>query len=304
MKKIILLILSFWYSHQTWAQQEASFTHYMYNSSGINAAYVGSRDVLAATLLHRTQWMSLDGAPVTQTFNVHTPVGNQKIALGMSIINEKIGPTKSTAFYGDVAYRMMLSDNSRIAFGLKAGVNVFKTSFKELDIGEVYDEAFAQDLSSEIIPNFGTGVYYDTPNFYVGLSVPRMLNNKMEGQFVTKKRHYYLIAGYATQISERLMFKPTTVIKATAGAPVIMDLTGEFVVNDRFSLGAKYRTNDGIGILLGLNLSKVLIFGYSFDWSTGSYWNKTKNLAQRTSHELMLRYEFDYKDKVHSPRYF
>lgn len=304
MKKITILLLSLWGFQSTFAQQDAIFTHYMYNTLGVNAAYAGSRDVITGTLLHRTQWTSLEGAPETQTFNIHSPLGDQNIGLGLSIINEKIGPSKSTVFYGDFSYRLMLTEQSRIAFGLNAGVNVFKTSFNDLDVGEVYDETFEQDITSGLIPNFGFGIYYDTPNYYVGFSSPHLLKNKLVGIEAAEALHYYLIAGYMMDITKKLQFKPTTLIKATAGAPLEMDFTALFVLNNRFNLGAMYRSQDALGVLLGMDISKVLSLGYSFDWSSSGYWNKTKATIQRTSHELMLRYEFDFKDKVRSPRYF
>lgn len=305
MNKILIALLILVSSIQRIeAQQDAVFTHYMYNTLGVNSAYAGSRDVVTATLLHRTQWAALDGAPETQTFTIHSPLSKEKLGMGLSVINEKIGPSKNTAFYTDVSYRIMITQKSRLAFGLKAGFNMFKTSFQDLDIGDVYDESFEGGEIASFMPNFGFGVYYDTKNFYLGLSTPHILENKYSGTEAAEKMHYYLTAGMIKDITKSLKIKPSILVKATDGAPIQADVTALFIIKEKFNLGVKYRTRDAMGVLLGIDLNEVFSLGYSFDWSTNNSWNNAESTIQRTSHELMLRYEFNYKNKVRSPRYF
>ncbi|MCT4582438.1 MAG: type IX secretion system membrane protein PorP/SprF, partial [Flavobacteriales bacterium] len=45
----------------TFAQQDAMFTHYMFNTLAVNPGYAGSRDALTITGLHRSQWVSFPG---------------------------------------------------------------------------------------------------------------------------------------------------------------------------------------------------------------------------------------------------
>lgn len=305
MKKILIAIITIFSVVQMNAQQDAMFTHYMYNTLGVNSGYAGSRDALTVTLLHRTQWLGFEGAPQTQTLTLHSPVKNDKIGLGLSVINDKIGPTKTTSIYGDFAYRLALNERAKLSFGLKAGVNMYSSSLLGLDTDEINDEAF-QENYKKTSPNFGFGIYYSTDKFYLGVSTPRLLEPKLNTGEALDKRHYFLIMGSVINLSETVKLKPTGFLKVTDGAPIEGDITGTLIFNDKFRLGAMYRTGDALGLLLGLNITEQLSFGYSFDWSYRSDWNKVEQTIQRTSHEIMLRYDFIYKneDRIRSPRYF
>ena len=78
MKKYFTIVVLFFCSWFTQAQQSEQYTQYMYNTLTINPAYAGSRDVLSAVLLHRTQWIGLEGAPQTSSFSMHTPIERKK----------------------------------------------------------------------------------------------------------------------------------------------------------------------------------------------------------------------------------
>ena len=305
MKKIIIAIITILSVVQMNAQQDAMFTHYMYNTLGVNSGYAGSRDALTATLLHRTQWLGFEGAPQTQTLTLHSPVKNDKIGLGLSVINDKIGPTKTTSIYGDFAYRLTVSETAKLAFGLKGGINMYNNKISGLATEAGNDEAFQGDVT-KTTPNFGFGIYYYTDKFYLGLSTPRLLETKLNESSAVDKRHYFLIAGTVFDLTDNIKLKPTGFMKVTDGAPIEGDLTGTLIFNDKFRLGAMYRTGDALGLLLGLDITDQLSFGYSFDWSYRSDWNNVEKTIQRTSHELMLRYDFIYKneEKIRSPRYF
>jgi type IX secretion system PorP/SprF family membrane protein len=310
MKKIsILFILAILITGNIFSQQDAMFTHYMYNTLGVNPAYAGSRDALTMTALHRSQWLGFPGAPVTQTFTAHSPILSNKIGLGLSVINDKIGPMQTASVYADFAYHLKINAKSKLSFGVKAGGNLFNATLADLQITQSNDIAFASNLQSRFLPNFGFGTYYYAERFYAGVSIPKLLENRFETNQISgsanlfwEKRHYFLIAGAMLDINEELQFKPTTLIKITNGSPAQADLTAQFVYNKKFSLGAMYRTNSAIGALLGFFLGEQLYAGYSFDWSTV---NKTGRYNSGT-HEIMLRYDFIYRDKakIRSPRYF
>jgi len=305
MKRIIVAIITILSVVQMNAQQDAMFTHYMYNTLGVNSGYAGSRDALTVTLLHRTQWLGFEGAPQTQTLTLHSPFKDNKMGLGLSVINDKIGPTKSTSIYGDFAYRLTVSEKATLAFGLKAGVNMYNSEINGLSTSENNDVAFQGDVT-KTTPNFGFGVYYYTDKFYLGLSTPRLMETKLNSGEAIDKRHYFLIAGTVFDLTDDIKLKPTGFMKVTDGAPIEGDITGTLIFNDKFRLGAMFRTGDALGLLLGLDITDQLSFGYSFDWSYRSDWNNVEKTIQRTSHELMLRYDFIYKneEKIRSPRYF
>ncbi len=308
MKKLITA-LSLFVSFASYSQQEAMFTHYMYNTLSVNPAYVGSRDALTITGLNRNQWVGFDGAPITQTLTVHSPVGSDQIGLGLSVIQDKIGPTKNTSVYADFAFRIRLTQKSKLAFGLKGGFNFFSADLPSVLLDQQSDALFAKKLEDRMMPNFGFGIYYSRERFYAGISTPKLLeNNYFEGTTLStlsnakERGHYFFIMGSSIKINPLIEFKPSTMIKMTTGAPIEADLTAMFEFREKLLAGAMYRSGDAVGMLVGLNLTDQLLLGYSFDFSTT---NRTMKYNQG-SHEIMIRYDFIYKNvhRIKSPRYF
>ena len=308
MKKL-LIVFGLIVSMSAFAQQDAMFTHYMYNTLAINPAYVGSRNALTVTGLNRNQWVGFDGAPITQTLTVHSPIGSDQIGLGASIIQDKIGPTKSTSVYADFAFRIKLSEKSKLAFGIKGGFNFFSADLPSVLLDQPTDVDFSQKIENRIMPNFGFGLYYNRERFYAGLSTPKLLeNNYYDGSTsgiltaAKEKGHYYFIMGSAFSLSRFVDFKPSGLVKMTAGAPIEADFSALFEFNKKFTAGAMYRTGDAVGILVGLNITEQLSMGYSFDYST----TNTTVKYNQGSHELMIRYDFIFSNahRIKSPRYF
>jgi type IX secretion system PorP/SprF family membrane protein len=308
MKKIILITIAFMGSIALSAQQDAMFTHYMFNTLAVNPGYAGSRDALTITGLHRSQWVSFPGAPTTQTLTMHTPMLKDKLGLGLSVINDKIGPTHNTSGFLDLAYRLPVSDKGTLVFGVKAGVNILQGDIASLATQDSGDQSLSSNIKSDLQPNFGAGVYYHSEKFYVGLSAPGFLENDFGAQDgngltrYTQQRHYFLIAGTVFSLSDKVDFKPTGFLKVTDAAPIEADITGTFLLNQKVWLGLMYRTGDAAGLLAGVQITDQLAAGYSYDFS---FTNKTITY-NGGSHEIMLRYDFiiNEKGKIRSPRYF
>lgn len=303
---ILLLSLA---SMSLQGQQDAMYTHYMNNTLAVNPGYAGSRDALTATLLHRSQWVSFPGAPVTQTLTVHGPAIKRKVGLGLSVLNDKVGPINNTSVSIDAAYILYLNSEDKLAFGLKGGLEFLRGEFADIITPEGEDEVFGVNIGTKAKPNFGAGVYYYKPRMYVGLSSPAMLNTNYsatsEGGAVSsyqRERHLYLIGGAVIDLSYDWMLKPTGFIRIAPGAPIQLDVTPTLIYQEKYNLGLMYRSGEAVGILAGMMLNDQLLISYSFDWSfrnpTGEY--------NSGSHELMLRYDFIYKNrrKIKSPRYF
>jgi type IX secretion system PorP/SprF family membrane protein len=292
------------------AQQNPMFTHYMNNTLAVNPGYAGSRDALTITALDRMQWVDFKGAPMTQTLTMHSPLENKHIGLGFSVLNDKIGPTNNTSVFVDFAYIMKLTAKSKLSLGLSAGVNIFQANLSPLQLDQQSDPVFQNNISNHTTPNFGFGAYYSRERFYAGISAPDLLQNNysqvkqdngntLVGQ---EQRHYFFIAGAVFKLGENLAFKPTTLVKVTAGAPVEADLTGSFIIMKKLLVGVMYRTGDAVGALVGFDVTDQFHIGYSYDWSFGLQTFK----YNQGSHEIVLRYDFLFFDKkqIHSPRYF
>ncbi|MFN3404920.1 MAG: type IX secretion system membrane protein PorP/SprF [Cytophagaceae bacterium] len=305
-KYILVFFVTMLFGFKAIAQQQAMYTHYSFNTQAINPAYAGTRDALTVTTLHRSQWVGFEGAPKTYTVNMHSPVFNNQLGVGLSLMNDKIGPLNTTSVYADFAYKLKVSEKGKLAFGIKGGFDMVQVNFNSIILNQQNDPAFAANYQSKMIPNVGAGAYYYTPTWYFGVSIPKIMENSLRftgsSMLAKEKRHFFFIAGRVFDLGNNIKFKPTTFVKATNGAPIEADLTGMLIFSDKIEVGAMFRTGDAIGALFGINLSDQLRFGYSFDWSygipTGRY--------NYGSHELILRYDFIYKDryKVRSPRYF
>lgn len=309
MKKILISASLLLTGIMSFAQQDAMFTHYMFNTLAVNSGYAGSRDALTITGLHRSQWVSFPGAPTTQTLTLHTPIHNDQLGLGLSVLNDRIGPTNTTAIYADFAYKLKVNEKAKLAFGLKGGINLRSNGLSSLALDETNDDAFANDVVSDVLPNFGFGLYYYTDKFYVGLSTPKLLENNFTTNTVSgslssasEKRHYFLIAGTVFPITDNIKLKPTGFMKVTEAAPIEGDITLTALFKEKLWAGVMFRTGDALGLLVGANITDQLSLGYSFDWS---YTNTTFKY-NAGSHELMLRYDLIYNNaqRIRSPRYF
>ncbi|WP_194550823.1 PorP/SprF family type IX secretion system membrane protein [Zobellia nedashkovskayae] len=291
------------------AQQDAQYTQYMYNTISVNPAYAGSRGVFSIAALHRSQWVGLDGAPSTQTLNFHTPV-SKRIGLGLSVVNDEIGNGTNQDTYVDAAfsYTVKTSDEGKLSFGLKAGGHLLNVDFSKLrNYGA---ESNLPNIDNKFSPNIGAGVYYHTDHFYAGLSVPNFLqtehfddSNTNASSFLAEERmNFYFITGYVFDVNDRLKFKPAGLVKVVKGAPLQIDLSANFLLNDKFSLGAAYRWDAAVSALFGFQITDQFMVGLAYDRETTDLGATRFNDG---SFEIFLRYEFlnRYK-RVITPRFF
>jgi len=294
--------------HGVYSQQDAQYTQYMYNTVSINPGYAGSRGHLSIAALHRSQWLGLDGAPVTQTLNVHAPVGKKGVGLGISVVNEEIGPSSETNFDLDVSYTIMTSPQGRLSFGLKASANLLNVNFSELDFDATIgrDPTLEQDINNQFTPNIGSGIYYHTPKFYLGLSIPRMLETTHFDEALlstaSERIHLYLITGKVFDLNPFLKFKPTVLTRYVTGSPLLVDVSANFLFGEAFILGAGYRWDAAFSGLLGYYLSESLMVGLAYDREVTDLGSQSFNDG---SFEFIIRFDFiKTKSITKSPRFF
>lgn len=306
--KQIIIVLGFgvmFFTNDLIAQQDAQYTQYMYNTVSVNPAYTGSRGHLSVAALHRSQWVGLDGAPVTQTINLHSPVGYNGVGLGTSIVNDKIGPTSETYFDIDFSFTVKTSDVGKLSFGLKASAHLLDIRFSELN-QFAPDQTLEQDIDNKFSPNLGAGIYFHTDKFYAGLSVPRFLQTSHfdESSLSTaqEQMNFYFITGYVFEMNPLLKFKPTILAKVVEGAPLQIDFSANFMMNDKFILGAAYRWDAAISGMVGFQLNESFLIGMAYDKEITELGNATFNNG---SFEVILRYDFiKTKGYLKSPRFF
>ncbi|MDL2145509.1 type IX secretion system membrane protein PorP/SprF [Flavobacterium tructae] len=302
MKKLVLVLL--FCSTAGFAQQDAQFTQYMYNTININPAYAGSRGAMSIFGLYRTQWVGLDGAPETSSFSLNTPINNN-VGLGVSLVNDKIGPTNENNISADFSYSIQTSATAKLSFGIKGSANIFKLDPTKLNPEHQGDTQF-QDFQNKFAPNIGAGVYWHTDKAYVGLSVPNFIQTTRfddNDYSIYKDRiNYYFIAGYVFNLNryETIKFKPALMTKMVEGSPLQVDASANFMFNDKFVVGVAYRWSASFSALAGFQITDSMYVGYSYDRETTRLVNYNSG-----SHEIFLRFEFlkNYS-RITSPRFF
>ena len=297
---LLLLLLAF----SLRAQQDPMYSQYMFNGLAINPAYAGSKDYFAASLLHRNQWVGIDGAPTTTTLSMHSPLKNANSAVGGMLLHDKIGVTSQTDAFASYAYRIQLGKEARLAFGLRAGVSQYKWDPTRI----IYWQS-GNDLGIRqgVAPNVGSGMYFQTRQFYLGVSVPRMISYHPDELFSnnienvpTSRRHYFATTGYAFEANENLVIKPSVLVKYEKAAPTQFDLNLNILLAKKVWVGASYRSGDAIvGMVEVLPTPRIQI-GYAYDHTLSELGNYNSG-----SHELILTYNFGPKViKLKTPRYF
>jgi len=298
----LLALVSFTSAH---AQQDPQYTNYMYNTININPAYAGSRGALSIFGLHRSQWVGLEGAPTTNSFSVNTPIADSKVGLGVSFVNDALGVMDENTLSVDFSYTLDLNNRgSKLSFGLKGSANLLNVAYSDLNKFNPNDPQILNDVQNEFTPNIGAGIYWHNEKSYVGFSVPSFLestryDNNIQST-MQQKMHYYLMGGHVFEINPMLKFKPAFLLKAVEGAPLQADITGNFLISEKFTVGGAYRWDAAWSALVGFQVTDGMFIGYSYDSDVKALRNYNNG-----SHEIFMRFElFNKYRRVNSPRFF
>ncbi len=298
LKKIIAVIVLI-FSINTYSQQDPHYTQYMYNTMSVNPAYTGSLGFASVTLLGRTQWVGLNGAPDTETLSYDTNLNWRGLGLGFNLMNDNIGPTRELSLDANISYAIRLNANSKLAFGLKLGYRNLNVDWNKVNNKDKDDENAVN--TNKFLPTIGAGIYYYSDKFYLGVSVPNFLGTNHYNTELNKvgveRFHIFGIAGYVFDLSDRIKFKPAGIVKVVSGAPLSLDISANFLFNERFTAGVAWRWDDSVAGLLGFQVTKKFYIGYSYDLTTTNYNNYNSG-----THEILLR--FDFYNEVLSPRFF
>lgn len=307
MKKI-LLILTLLSALKGFAQQDPQYSLYMFNPLGVNPGYAGSREALSGVLVHRSQWVGLEGAPVTQAFSVNSPLKIRSMGVGLNVTNDKIGPKNIITATAVYAYRIKVGAG-KLAFGLRGGIQNYNYNWSMIEYKDKEDQIPNTAVGSFVIPTFDFGLYYNTNTFYAGIA----LEHLNEAQFSFTKAmvetnngarvysHITGTIGKAFVINNELVLKTSALIRSDRQGNGNIDVNGSILINRTLQFGLTLNTRKSIIILAEYNISKVFRMGYAYDHN---YSDLTKTTGSG-SHEIFVGYDFNLsKTRVTSPRYF
>ncbi len=298
-KKIIVLTILVLGCNLSFAQQDPMESEYMFNQLFINPAYAGCHPYTDALLLYRKQWVDFPGAPVTEIFSMDGSLKNKNMGLGLVLVNDHLGVTTRTEFYGTYSYHLKLSKKQTLALGLSGGASYYQAALTDLLVWDPGDYVFASNIQNKLIPNFGSGAYFYSDNYYAGFSVPNILSYKPSTllyidllNYPEFQRHYYLTGGYTFMGNSSISWKPSILLKYTDGTPPEADFNLNILMDKLVEVGVSYRTGDSFVGMLELYVVKNLCIGYAYDYPITVMRNSSAG-----SDEIKISYDFGRRKK-------
>lgn len=303
---MLLAVMLFAYQKSI-AQTEPMYSQYMFNMLGVNPAYAGSREASSFNFFQRSQWIGLQGAPQTTSFSFDQSILNKRAGWGIQFYDDKIGVEKADGINIMGSTRIQVSENGILSGGLSFGLMNYRIDLMNVT-GRFTpnDPAFYSNLN-KWTPSLGIGIYYNTDNFYAGVSIPNILKSRLtafdlirSGLQKVNQKHIFLTTGFVIPINEDLKLKPSTMIKMVEGAPIEADFNTNVWLRDIIGLGVSYRTGDAVIGMAEIQVNQNLRFGYAYDMTISPL-----KFYNNGSHEIMIRYEIgNFKNKIKSTRYF
>ena len=295
-------IFSVPFAFMSMAQQQVHYSQYMYNTSMVNPAYVGTSNRMEAQLIHRSQWVKIDGAPVTQNFGIQGKIA-KNLGLGLNVLNDAVGPAKTFQANAQVAANVRLGENIRLSAGLNAGIESLSVDWTKGRMQDQSDEVMMTNISNRIKPLVGAGLYLYDDNWYFGASIPNFIEydrySVLEEQMINGRSHFNFIGGYVFHF-ENFKLKPAAMIKMVLGAPVNFDVSLNALLYEKVTIGAGFRHRDAVSAHVAYTINKSFMLGYSYDFGI----SKLRNHNQG-SHDIILKYMLLNKDNAgRSVRFF
>jgi type IX secretion system PorP/SprF family membrane protein len=306
-QRTIPIALALAFAAPVLAQQEVMTSQYMFNGLFLNPAYAGSHGYVSGSLLHRAQWLQVDGAPRTSMLAVDGPLLGTNMALGFSLVHDRIGVSRDMDMAAHYAYHLRLNESSRLSFGLRAGLSLYSANLSELVYWDQNDQVFAGDIRNAPVGRFGFGMYWYDRTSFIGLSIPSIYtaDGRITSDLPTApdhyfKQHYYLHTGKVFPLNENFDIKPSVLVKYLPNAPVQADVNCNLLYRERIWFGAGYRTGDAIVAMVEYQIDPRMRIGYAYDMTTSRLRTYTSG-----SHEVMLGIDLG-KDlvRIKTPRYF
>lgn len=273
------------------AQQEVIYSLHRYHLNIFNPAATGSQGDPFINMSLRSQWVGIEGAPETQALSIGVPNKNKRIGFGLSIIKDQIFIENQTQFFADFSYNIEIDNYSSLYFGLKAGGTSYRLQANQLNTIQTSQIDPALANTSSFVPNIGAGIYFLKDDFYLSLSVPRLLNSERysygNGQTTraTDRPHFFMSTGMRLQIAQNWEFTPSFLVSYVKSAPMNMLIDASLSYDRKFDFGIQYFTSGGIGGITMIDVNEKIKFGYSYTTNSSN----RLNTYSKGSHELVFK---------------
>lgn len=296
------------------AQTDPLFSNYMINRTFKNPGFVGAEKTINAVFNNRTMFAGLgDGKPVTSVFGIDAPVNlfGANTGVGVLIMSNKFGFFENVYVNASFSYHHSLQ-NGKLGGGVSVGAvnTILETGSWEIPNDEEY---FGSIDGDDLIPSGGeynqtvlgvnAGLYYETPEYYVGLSGTNLnranwISTSQENKDYTVgyfPAHFYLTGTYNIELPNPLFDLHPSMMLRTDLASYSLDLNGTFYYDNKYWFGGGVRTSfrsiDAFTFLGGVKLMNGLNIGYAMDLNLGMI------LVAPTSHEVFVTYSFNLDTK-------
>ena len=274
------------------AQQDPLYSQYQFNQLVVNPAYSGINNNTSIGLMSRIQWSGAgsgpSGAPITNTLTGQTAIAGNRMGLGVMLVQDKLGVANNFEAHASYAYKIVGADKT-IAFGLQAGVVSINYDYSALNLKYPDDPEFSGGNLRASKPNFGAGFAMMSDKYFVGLSIPRLLNTEFDENVQSEfryNRHIYGSFAYLLDISAGIKFKPSTMVRYVEGANISYDLNASFLFNNQFWGGFFTRSFSSIGGMFQADIKDEFKIGYIFEVPIAGL------PADFLTHEFMISIDF------------
>ena len=296
-------------------QQEQLYTQFMFNKMAINPAYAGNDNLFSMTAIHRNQWSGFKGAPETQLFSLNAPVGN-RVGLGLNVARNTIGISERLTVEGVYAYRFPVG-HGNLSLGAQVSGRRLTVDYTDPSLFAINglngDLAIESQRMNKNIINFGAGIYYNTDNYYAGISLPRLINSDIDFDNDLLKSeeilHLYFMGGFKLDLTPSIVLTPQVLVKMAQNSPSDLDfnlsLTFKNIITTGFTIrtgGSEDIVGESLDFIIGIQAGKNLLLSFAYDYTLSEIRD-----YENGSLEFLLNYRFTpRKQKIEStnPRYF
>ena len=261
----------------------------------------GSENYSKIFLIHKDQWTSIPGMPVSNSATFDSPVNN-KIGLGISLHNDTKGFNSRTGAYGYYSYKLIISDSCKLMFGLSLGIVDDRMNFSKAIVQNQNDPYLLNTPQRNTLLDSKAGIMFVLRKLELGFSALQLTGNSLQNTnnigLNNMSRHLYVSSKYTFIINEEknITFYPFVLVRMVSGSPFQYDINAVINWKNKAWLGATYRNNYAIAMSGGIKLFKNLSLGYAYDFITNSL-----NSYGGLSHEIIIGYAFaDRKTRKHN----